>query len=232
MYCGTCGTEIPENTQVCGSCGTTQNQSSSAVQLPFFTNSEYVIDEKVSAFKFTNAYKVFDTNGSQIGAVEQQQVSGGQKAARLLFGSNVKGLYGFTLDIKDADGNVLVTIQRPSIKGGSKNMRQVNLTDSVGRPIGFIRFVFSMWTPKMDILDANAQTIARIAGDWKGWNFSITDLNGTEIGTVNKKWNGALKEAFTTADKYHVTILPQSDAANRIAIVAAAITIDMVLKEF
>ncbi len=43
---------------------------------------------------------------------------------------------------------------------------------------------------------------------------------------------GLLKEAFTTADKYVVSIVPEyAEDTRKMAIVATAITIDMVLKE-
>jgi uncharacterized protein YxjI len=49
---------------------------------------------------------------------------------------------------------------------------------------------------------------------------------------VSKKWGGLLKEAFTTADKYIVNIESNNlSKENRIAVLASAITIDMVLKE-
>ncbi|MDR0405808.1 MAG: hypothetical protein LBH54_03315, partial [Clostridiales bacterium] len=71
-----------------------------------------------------------------------------------------------------------------------------------------------------------------IAGDWRGWNFTVTAADGAAIGTINKKWAGAMKELFTTADKYIVTIDSSvTDKTRRTALVAAATTIDMVLKE-
>ena len=75
--------------------------------------------------------------------------------------------------------------------------------------------------------------IASISGDWKAWNFSIQDNTQSEIGTISKKWNGAMKEVFTSADKYIVELLPiyNSNHENKMAILATAITIDMVLKE-
>jgi uncharacterized protein YxjI len=64
------------------------------------------------------------------------------------------------------------------------------------------------------------------------WNFTINDVDGNTIGTISKKWNGLLKEAFTTADKYIVSI--QTDIAEndkKVAIVATAITVAMIFKE-
>ena len=202
----------------------------SATPGDFFSIGEYVIDEKVSAFKFTNAYKVFDTAGRQIGAVEQQKISGGAKAARLLTGSNVKAMQSFKLDITDAGGSVLVSIQRGGV-GARGGIRNINILNSSGRSIGSIKILFSWLTPKLEIRDQMGQPVGLIQGDWKGWNFNITDFAGNVIGTVNKKWAGAMKEMFTTADKYHVSISPNANGAYRQTIIAAAITIDMVLKE-
>ncbi|MFC2110973.1 phospholipid scramblase-related protein [Bacteroidota bacterium] len=71
-----------------------------------------------------------------------------------------------------------------------------------------------------------------IAGDWKAWNFTIKNSADAQIGTISKKWAGAVKEIFTTADKYNVNI--ESNFANetaKVLVVSSAITIDMVLKE-
>lgn len=74
--------------------------------------------------------------------------------------------------------------------------------------------------------------IAEITGDWKAWNFKITDASNNQIGTISKKWAGAMQEIFTTADKYNVNInADYSNLENKIVILSGAITIDMVLKE-
>jgi uncharacterized protein YxjI len=86
--------------------------------------------------------------------------------------------------------------------------------------------------PEFRILDTNNEQIAIINGNWTAWNFNITDSKDAVIGTISKKWNGVLKESFTTADKYVVAIDPKvEEDTKKVAIVAAAITIDMVLKE-
>ena len=248
MLCTNCGAELVGDAPFCPSCGA---QRAAAVQQmqpvqpeqmaqpvyaantvgDFFSLSNFVIDEKVSAFKFTNAYKVFDANGNQIGTVEQQKISGGAKAARLLLGRGVKGMQAFSLDVKDLNGNVLVNIQRGGI-GVAGGIRSVTMTAGTGQPLGTIRVLFSWLKPKLEILDPNEVAVGRIEGDWKGWNFTISDTAGTAIGTVNKKWAGAMKEIFTTADKYHVSISPQAAGAYRMAIVATSVTLDMLLKEF
>ena len=234
--CLKCNMPTPQEWLFCNFCGAKLTQATPkptyapVMTGDFFGIGEYVIDEKVSAFKFTNAYKVFDTAGRQIGAVEQQKVSGGAKAARLLMGSNVKAMQSFKLDITDAGGSVLVSIQRGGV-GSKGGIRNISILSGSGQPIGAIKILFSWLNPKLEIHDHTGQKVGLIQGDWKGWNFNITDSAGNVIGTVNKKWAGAMKEIFTTADKYHVSISPNANGVYRQTIIAAAITIDMVLKE-
>jgi uncharacterized protein YxjI len=190
----------------------------------FFEHDDYIIDEKISGFKFTNAYRVYDANGTEIGAI-QQRMSGGQKLLRMLVD---KRMLPFILEILDEQGNVLATVKR----GTTLFFSKISVLDAQGQGIARILQKFSILKPRFELTDHLGQTIGAIAGDWKGWNFVITDASGQEIGAINKKWNGAMKELFTTADKYHVSIHPEvAEDAAKIVIVAAAITVDMVLKE-
>ncbi len=190
----------------------------------FFMNDQYVIDEKVSAFKFTNAYKVYDTAGQQIGAIEQE-MSGGQKALSLMVGKN---MLPFTFHVTDAAGQRLATVKR----GATLLLSKIVVTDERGMEIAGIQQKWSFMKPTFTIVNTAGTELARIKGDWKGWNFQITGPRGETLGTINKQWSGAMKEIFTTADKYMVTIDPNvAEDSAKVAIVAAAITIDMVLKE-
>lgn len=98
--------------------------------------------------------------------------------------------------------------------------------------IGTIQQKFKLFKPTFKILDNTGVQIAEIGGDWKAWNFTIKDNAGTPIGTISKKWAGAMQEIFTSADKYNVMLnADYLNKENKMAILAAAITIDMVLKE-
>ena len=197
----------------------------------FFSRSEYIIDEKLSVFRFTNAYKIYDASGSHIGWVEQQSISGGAKAARLLLGSKVKGMQAFRLNIMDLEGKTLVSVAREGAGSGMSGIRTISLSDGAGQSLGALKFARGSWTPKLDIFNRNGEVVGHIAGDWKGWNFTITDACGTTVGAVNKKWAGLMTEVFTTKDKYRVSISSQASGLYRTAIVAAAITLDMVFHE-
>jgi uncharacterized protein YxjI len=134
----------------------------------------------------------------------------------------------FHLDIKDTEGNVLASIKR----GWTFFMSKISVLDAKGEVIASIKQKFKLFKPTFHILDPAGVQIATISGDWKAWDFTITDNANRPIGTITKKWNGLLKEAFTTADKYVVSIQPKVvESTKKIIIVATSITIDMVLKE-
>lgn len=191
---------------------------------PFFTGNDYFIDEKVGLFKFSNAYKLYNNEGIQIGNIVQK-VSGFHKLLRLVIN---KQMMPFMLEIKDMNDNVQVTIQR----GWTFWMSKISITDQNGTLLGKVSQKFKMFKPSFAITDATDNNIAKITGDWKAWNFSIEDAAGNSIGSINKKWAGVMKEMFTTADKYRVSIEPGvAEDFKKVAILASAITIDMVLKE-
>ncbi len=190
----------------------------------FFDTNSYFIDEKVNFLKFENSYKVFNETGEQIGAINQK-LSGSDKFLRLFLS---KAMLPFHLDIVNANNEIQASVKR----GWTFFMSKIIITDAAGVPIGTIKQKFTFMKPNFQILDNMGQYIGEISGDWKAWNFIIKDGTGAQIGVITKKWAGAVKEFFTTADKYNVNIDPSySNTGNKIKIIAAAITIDMVLKE-
>jgi uncharacterized protein YxjI len=111
-------------------------------------------------------------------------------------------------------------------------MSKIIIKDAQENLVGTIQQKFKLFKPTFKIFNANGIQIAEITGDWKAWNFVIMDASTNEIGVITKKWAGAMKELFTSADKYNVSIDPAySSKENKIAILSGAITIDMVLKE-
>lgn len=191
----------------------------------FFLGDEYFIDEKVNFLKFANEYKVYNQEGVQIGLIKQK-LSTGDKFLRLLIN---KAMMPFELEILDVDHQLQATISR----GWTFLMSKIMVKDANGAEIGLIKQKFKFFKPTFHINNPLTGTnIAQITGDWKAWNFLIKNENGEDMGKIDKKWAGAMKEIFTTADKYNVSINPNyAENNNKVVIVAAAITIDMVLKE-
>jgi len=192
---------------------------------PFFLSDEYFIDEKVNFLKFANEYKVYNDQGTQIGIIKQR-ISAWHKVLTLLVD---KRMMPFKLEITDTNDQLQATITR----GWTFWMSKILVTDPLGVEVGIIKQKFKLFKPTFTISSpTSGEEIAKISGDWKAWNFTITNNAGVEMGKISKKWAGALKEVFTTADKYNVSIDPSYAESNqKVAIVATAITIDMVLKE-
>lgn len=190
----------------------------------FFESNTYFVDEKVNFLKFENCYQIYNEKGASIGAIKQK-LSVGQKFLRLLIN---KAMLPFLLEIKNSDDILEASISR----GWTFFMSNITIKNAQGNIIGTIKQKFKLFKPTFKIFNSSGVLIAEIIGDWKAWNFKITDTSGNQIGTISKKWGGALNEIFTSADKYNVTIEANfSNMENKIAILSGAITIDMVLKE-
>lgn len=189
----------------------------------FFEGTDYFIDEKVTHLRFGNEYKVFDATGTSLGRIVQR-VTGWHKVLRLFL---KKHLFPFTFYIIDNHQKTLLSIQR----GWTFWMSSIEVLDGDGELLGTITQKFRFLNARFKIF-RERRKVAEINGDWKGWNFMIIDKEHMPIGTINKQWSGMAKELFTTADKYHVAINDNyADQRSKMLIVAAAITIDMVLKE-
>ncbi len=190
----------------------------------FFDTNNFFIDQKVNYFKFENSYQIYNDKGENIGAVKQK-LSTGEKILHMLINKKMQPFY---LEIQNLNNGVEFTVSR----GWTFWMSKIIINDAHGALIGSIRQKFAFFRTKFFIFDKSENQIAEMRGDWKAWDFKITDMNDIQLGSINKKWAGVAKEFFTSADKYNVTIEPSfSKKENKIILLAGAVAIDMVLKE-
>jgi uncharacterized protein YxjI len=134
----------------------------------------------------------------------------------------------FLLEIEDTNDQLVASISR----GWTFFMSEITIANPKGEPIGIVKQKFKLFKPTFEIYNNSERLLAEITGDWKAWNFIINDSSKNQVGTISKKWAGAMKELFTTADKYNVNIeATHLTMENKIAVLSAAITIDMILKE-
>jgi uncharacterized protein YxjI len=187
-------------------------------------NNDFLIDEKVGMFKFENQYKIFNDEGHQLGRV-QQRMSLGQKFLRMIISP---AALPFKIEIYDEKDAMILKVSR----GWTFWMSKIAIEDAQGMILGYVKQKFKLFTPKFEVLDSQNMLLAELKGDWKAWDFNLNNTQGQTLATINKKWNGAMKEIFTTADKYKVSIdgTLVNDTLKKI-ILSSAITIDMVLKE-
>jgi uncharacterized protein YxjI len=189
----------------------------------FFSTGSYFIDQKVNFFKFGNLYNIYNDKGEKIGLVNQQ-LTGWQKVLRLLL---KQAMLPFFMEIRNADEQIEAVVKR----GWTFFMSTITIANQEGMQIGIIKQKFKLFKPTFIIFDASGSQTASIVGNWTAWDFVIKNESDVEIGKINKKWAGAAKEIFTTADKYNVSFdYNYQDPTKKILALSGAICIDMVFK--
>jgi uncharacterized protein YxjI len=189
----------------------------------FFETNSYFIDQKVQFMKFENRYQIYNEYGAFIGTVYQKLTSG-QKALNLLLS---KTMLPFVIEIRDGNDELMFSISRD----WTFILSKVNIFDAQGNDFGFIQQKFKLLKSHFLINNNNGSLIAEMFGNWNGWHFIIKNASGSQMGLITKKWAGAMKEIFTTADKYNVSVDERyASKENKIIMLANAISIDMLIK--
>lgn len=187
----------------------------------------FLVKERVGFLKFVDTYDIHDpATGAQIG-IARESISPLLKVARLLVN---KRLLPTLVEIRERDeGPVLFSIR----KGAAVFRSHVIVRDRVGNEVGrFKSKLFSVGGGFL-VLDTLDNPVAEIRGDWKGWHFRFLAADGTELGTVSKKWAGLGQELLTSADNYMIALdqsrtLPPDTTT---LLLAAGLAIDIVYKE-
>lgn len=245
MFCCFCGKEIPDNARFCSYCGKDITDAENAVErqdkgeiiaeeeksIPkdnttgLLSMNRFIIDEKISFLTFANAYAIYDDSGETVGAVQQVNISGGAKAARLLLGSTAKRLQSFQLNVMDNSGKVIAVIKREGVGSGFSSLRSISVYDGKNNVLGTLE--------NKILYDENGMRVGQIQFDsFFRSSYTLYDSSGDSVlARINKQWNGIGKELFTTADKYLVEINEAPDPKNKTLIIATAITVDMIYHE-
>ena len=186
----------------------------------------FLIKEHVGMFKAANNYDVHDPETGEI-IMECREEKLGVFTKMLRF-TDYKRMTPFDVQIRTPDGQPVVRIKR----GISVFLSKVSVLDENDAAIGgFKQKLFSVGG-KFDVLDHNEQPVCSLKGKWTGWDFRFIS-GDVELAHVTKKWAGMGKELFTSADNYVLSISEEvpPDSAVRKLILAAGMSIDMVLKE-
>lgn len=191
---------------------------------------KYAVKERARLFKLTDAYDIFDGETSEPLGIAREEISGLVKFARLLIN---KKLLPTIVNVYSGTDEKRGPLQF-SIKRGIVLLRpKVDIITPDGRTVGYLKSKLLSLGGCFMVFDPNDKQIAEIKGDWKGWNFKITDSTGREIGIVAKKWAGLAKEFFTTADNYAIALNDDVDLQPGFItlLLAAGLAIDTVFKE-
>jgi uncharacterized protein YxjI len=186
----------------------------------------FVIKEHVGLLKASSNYDIYDPqSGEVILHCREPQIG---LLTKLLRFTKYKRMTPFDVRITTPVGEPLLAVHR----GVSLFLSHVRVNDEDGQPLGgFQQKLFSLGGAFV-VVDAGNQPICELKGKWTGWDFRFVS-GSEELARVSKKWTGIGKELFTSADTYVLEINPDvpPSSAVRMLIVAAVMTIDLVLKE-
>ena len=186
----------------------------------------FFVKEHVGMFKAANNYDILDPDTQEeILHCREDQLG---TLTKLLRFTDYKRMTPFDLEIRTPSGERVCRVSR----GISLFLSHVKVFDGSDQLIGcFKQKLFSIGG-KFDILDHEDVPVCKLQGKWTGWDFRFLHED-QELASVSKKWAGAGKELFTSADNYMLQINDSvpPNAPIRMLILASVMCIDMVLKE-
>ena len=182
----------------------------------------FVVKQKSKMFSSRNSYEILDETGKVTGTAEQ---STGLLAK--LFGM-VMGPPATKIEFREKPGDALVfTVRRRGLL-----MKKVELVDGKGAVIGRYKSKTFSLSGGFHVYDGAGKHVAEIRGKLMKSDYTFFQPDGkTEMGKVSKKWAGAMKEMFTSADTYAVQIQPgfADQPTTKMLILGAAVAIDALM---
>jgi hypothetical protein len=190
-----------------------------------FTEPILVVNQQAKPIEAANGFGVFDQYGQPLGAVVKVGHNLFRKAIRVLPKYDKYVTHKF--EVRDMGGSVVLKVTRPAklfnsgfvvTRADETPIGEIVQENEAGR----IRFAFT----------ANGRPVGAMqAENWRAWDFSITDHDGTEVARVTKTFSEVLLEAFTAADNYVVEMHRHLSDPLASMVVASALTIDSALKQ-
>lgn len=187
----------------------------------------FLIKEQVAFLKTTDTYDIFNPDtGEQVGVAKENPGS----LVSILRWVLSKKLMPTKVEVREhPEGALVFTIKKPV----ALFRETVEVYDAQGEKIGYFKSkIFSIgggfW-----VYDSSDKQFAEVKGKWTGWEFKFLTPEGVELGQVTKKWGGALKELFTSADNYVVSVADHlaDQPIAKMLLLAAALAIDIVYYE-
>jgi uncharacterized protein YxjI len=182
----------------------------------------FVVKEKTKLLSSRNSYEILDEGGKVIGTAEQK-TSGLAKALGMVLGDPPT-----QIDFcEKPDDSLVFTVRRRGYL-----MKKVEVADAQGAVIGTYKAKRFSLSGGFHVYDKDGKHVAEIRGQLMKSDYTFFQPDGkTEMGKVSKKWGGAMKELFTSADTYGVQIAPAfaDQPTAKMLILGAAVAIDCLM---
>lgn len=178
--------------------------------------------EILTDWETRNRYEIVDPQGGRLIAGELSGGFGGFVARSVL-----KNKRPFTIEVRDAQGVLLMTLRRPWRWFFSR----LEVLDAHGRPLGAVQQRFAVLRKRYDLEGPRGEVFGQLQGPLlKPWTFNI--LHGEQpVGAIRKQWSGLMKEAFSDADTFGIELGDGLDANQRAVCVGATFLIDFMYFE-
>ncbi len=130
----------------------------------------------------------------------------------------------FNMSVKTAGGIPFLTLERPF----RFYLHELEVWDGDGFKIGTVHREFSLLRRLYLIKDDTGREVLRIVGPiWRPWTFRAL-IGERQIGLIQKKWSGYLKESFTDADNFRVEFSEGLTLLQRKLLLGAVFLIDFI----
>lgn len=173
--------------------------------------------EILAGFETSNKYAILDGGGGLLGYA-------GEEGGSMLVRQFLQSLRPFTIHVVDPGGALLLRLVRPF----RWIFHQIDVFDPDGRQLGTIQKRFAVFRRIYSVLDAAGQELYTLFGPvLRPWTFKI-QKGDEEIGAIQKKWSGLLKEGFSDADNFGVQFPPELDLPDKALFLGAVFLIDFV----
>jgi len=189
--------------------------------------------ELVTGFETANKYEIKNSMGQQV--YKAKEKSG--FCMRQCCGPN----RAFKMEITDNTGREILKLDRPfncNLVCFPCCLHEMDVISPVtGEKLGRIKQNWHLTHPRFTIYDAADQAVFRIKGPCCGCNFcsdvnfQVEDMNGVQVGLVQKQWTGFVKEAFTDADNFSVSFPIDLDVRLKAVLLGAVFMVDFMYFE-
>lgn len=185
----------------------------------------FMVKEQVKFLKTKQTYDIFDFDTEDQLGVAEEEISGLIQTLRWFLS---KSWLPTTVVVRDHEGAVVFKIHR----GGFIFRARVEVLNADNELIGYFKSKLFSLSGGFWVYDAADKQFAEVKGKFFGFNYRVLTPEGEELGKVTKKWGGAIKELFTSADTYMVEVsedLAEQPVA-KMLVLAAALSIDIIFK--